>query len=235
MPDLLQKVLAEFEQVTTFKPLPTPEYMSVLIDLCEFLKDKPLRSKNERTRRLLAHINRKFRLNQAPIAAVYEVAAKCGTTFNYHEKEAIQQAFDLSDVTAFTQTLQKKDATPLLKKTLLELFQPIDRDATIKAFSSEVTEPSKLRKEKGERQIDRDILLATLSSFMFSLSEEEVLHSYFDEEYSPERYKKSFWLQLRANQPELYNRDCTLEIVRIDSAFSRGFNDYSSPKYTTVS
>ena len=228
MPDFLQEVLAEFEQITTFKPHVTPEYMSASIDLCEFLKDKPLRPKNERPRWLLAHINRKFRLNQAPVAAVYGAAAQCGTTFNYHEKEAIQQAFDLSDSTAFAQILQEKGVAQLLKKKLLELFQPIGRDATVKALVSEVAEPSKLRREKGERQIDRDILVATLSSFMFSLAEEEVLHSYFDEEYSPEQYKRSFWLQLRANRPELYNRECTLEVVRIDSTVSKGFNDYAS-------
>ena len=66
MPDLVQEVLTEFEQVTTFKAQPTSEYMSALIDLCEFLKDKPLRPKNVRTRWLLAHINRKFRLESSP-------------------------------------------------------------------------------------------------------------------------------------------------------------------------
>ena len=228
MPDLLQEVLTEFEQVTTFKPQPTSEYMSALIDLCEFLKDKPLRPKNGRTRWLLAHINRKFRLNQAPVAAVYGAAAKCGTTFNYHQKEAIQQAFDLSDSIAFARVLQERGITLLLRRTLLELFQPIGRDATVKAFASEIAAPSKLRREKGERQIDRDILLAILSSFMFSLAEEEVLHSYFDEAYLPGQYNPSFWLQLRANRPELYNRECTLEVVRIDSTFAESFDDYAS-------
>ena len=228
MTDLLQTVLAEFEQVTTFDPRPTPEYMSALIDLCGYLKDKPLRCRNERARWLLAHINRKFRLNKVSIAAVYEAAAKYRTTFNYHEKEAIQRAFDLSDNTAFTQVLREKGIGGLLKETLLELFQPIDRDATIKAFANEVSDPSKLRKEKGQRQIDRDILLATLSSFIFSFAEAEVLHSYFDEEYSPEQYRASFWLQLRATQPELYARDCTLVVIRVDSVALKGFKDYAS-------
>lgn len=234
MADSLQEVLAEFEQVTTFKPLPTPEYMSALTDLCEFLKDKPLRSKKDRSRRLLAHINRKFRLNQAPVAAVYEKAAKAGLTFNYHEKMAIQQAFDLSDCTAFAQILKDKRVSPVIAKTLLVLFQPISRDATIRAFASEVAEPSKLRREKGNRQIDRGILLATLSSFVFSLAEEEVLHSYFDETYSPEQYEASFWLHLRQTRSDLYNRACSLEVVRITSTFSKCFSDYASLQSTLM-
>ncbi len=228
MPDLLQEVLAEFEQVTTFKPQPTPDYMSALVGLCGFLKDKPLRPKAERTRWLLAHINRKFRLNQAPVAAVYGAAARAGITFNYHEKEALQQAFDLSDMKAFAQLLKEKGVPTLFQKTLLQLFQPIDRDSTVRALASEVAEPSKLRRPKGERQIGRDILLATLSSFVFSLAKKEVLHSYFDKAYVPKQYKTSFWLQLREYRPELYNREFSLAVVRIDSVFCKGFNDYSS-------
>ena len=228
MVDLLRDALAEFEQVTTFQPQLTAEYRSALIDFCAFLRDKPLRAKNERARWLLMHINRKFRLNQVPVAAVYGEAAKWGTTFNYHEKEAIQQAFDLSDGVAFAQVLQEKAVAPLLKKRLLELFQPIGEDLTIKALGREVAEPSKLRREKGERQIGRDILLSTLSSFMFSLAEEEVLHSYFDESYSPEQYEASFWVQLRVNHPELYDRERTLDVVRIDDTFSSGFHDFGS-------
>ena len=228
MADLLQDALAEFEQVTTFKPLLTPEYRSVLNGLCEFLKEKPLRPRKERARWLLAHINRKFRLNRLPIASVYREAAESGTTFNYHEKEAIQQAFDLSDGAAFARVLKEKGVARLLHNRLIELFQPIGRDLTIKTLSSEVANPSKLRIEKGERQIGRDILLSTLSSFMFSLAEEEILHSYFDDSYSSEQYETSFWIQLRKNHPELYDRHCTLDIIRVDDTFSSGYHDYES-------
>lgn len=234
MVGLLRDVLTEFEQVTTFKPLLTSEYRSALINLCEFLEDKPLRPKNERTRWLLAHINRKFRLNQVPVAAVYREAAKWGTTFNYHEKEAIQQAFDLSVSAAFVRVLQEKGVAPLLQNRLLELFQPMGQDLTIKTLGSEVAEPSKLRKEMGERQIGRDILLSTLSSFMFSLAEEEILHSYFDASYSPDQYEPSFWVQLRVNRPELYDRNCTLEVVRINNTFSSDFLDYEALQRTVM-
>ena len=224
--NLLRQALLEFEQITTFKPHPTPEYMSALVDLCNFLQDKPLRPKRQRRRRLLAHINRKFRLNQPRLAAIYAASAKRGVTFNYHEKEAIQQALDLSDRSAFLQVLANKGSTSLLTRALTPLFRPLDHEATIAAFQREVAQPSHLRRKRGHRQIDREILLATLSSFLFSHAEAEVLHSYFDHDYDPQRYQKSFWLQLRTNQPELYNRDRTLEVVHIHPNFSRRFADY---------
>ena len=235
MPDLLQEVLAEFEQVTTFAPEPTDEHMLALVNLCEFLKDKPLRPKKDRCQWLLTHINRKFRLNHAAIAAVFSAAAESGIIFNYHEKEAIQQAFDLSSSAAFCHALKEKRVTPLLQEKLTELFVPIDPDSTISAFAKEVVEPSNLRRSRDGRRIDRDILQATLSSYVFSITEEEILHSYFDNAYSPEQYTSSFWLQLRANRPDLYNRTCTLELIRIDSTLAENFSDYDTLESAVLS
>ena len=152
MTDLFRKVLAEFEQITTFKPRLTSEYASALINLCKFLEYKPLRSKNERARYLVAHINRKFRLNRAPISVIYAKAAIYGTTFNYHEKEAIQQAFDLSDKSAFIRVLKETIADQTLNRILVDQFNPIKHTETVEAFIKEVSNPSKLRKEKGARR-----------------------------------------------------------------------------------
>ena len=228
MTDLFRKVLAEFEQITTFKPRLTSEYASALINLCKFLEYKPLRSKNERARYLVAHINRKFRLNRAPISVIYAKAAIYGTTFNYHEKEAIQQAFDLSDKSAFIRVLKETIADQTLNRILVDQFNPIKHTETVEAFIKEVSNPSKLRKEKGVRQIDRDILFSALSSFVFSFADEEILHSYFDDRYSSKSYKASFWLQLRSDRPELYNRERALEVVRIDSSTTLQFDEYAS-------
>ena len=235
MTDLFRTVLAEFEDITTFKPQLPSEYRAVLVDLCKFLHDKPLRCRRERTQRLLGDINRKFRLNRASLSNVYATAARYGITFNYHEKEAIQRAFDLSNRTVFTHTLSEKNVDSLLADQLIRQFRPIGRDETIAEFASEIAKPSKLRKDQGERQIARDILLGMLSSFAFSLAEEEVLHSYFDPDYAPERYHASFWRQLRANRPELYNRENTLQVIRIDSAISECFSDYASLQSAVMS
>ena len=228
MSELLHELLAEFELVTTFQPQPTNEYLSDLINICRFLQDKPLRPGNKRRQLLLGQINRKFRLNQDALAALYGSAAKSGFTFNYHEKEAIQQAFDLCDQGAFAKILRAKRLQPSVQERLLGLFLPLAREATLKALACEVAEPSRLRRDKGRRQIDREILQALLSSFVFSLAEQEVLHSFFDQTFSREQYKSSFWHQLRVNRPELFKRDHTLEILHIGPEFSMEFSDYSS-------
>ena len=198
MTSLFQRALAEFKEITTFEPQLTSEYAFSLVDLCKFLETKPLRSKDERRRCLLAHINRKFRLNRACVAVVYATAAEHGTTFNYHEKESIQRSFDLSDGIAFKCVLQEKGIDPLLHKALLAQFRPISNEATIDALADEVAAPSKLRREKDGRPIGRNILMSALSSFVFSFAEEEVLHSYFDDGTSPKDYRASFWLNLCA-------------------------------------
>ena len=228
MAELYQEILGEFEDITKFKPQLPPEYAQALFDLCEFLKDKPLRRKSQRRRWLLSHINHKFRLNKSSIAKVYGVAAKSGIVFNYHDKEAIKQAFDLSDQAAFVHIFQEKGLPPSLKIRLLELFQPMSEQETINALVSEIDQPSKLRIEKGERRIDLHILMTVLASFAFSLAEEEVLHSYFDRNYASDRYEESFWLQLRASKPELYDRKHTLEVVRLNATFAESFDDQES-------
>ena len=227
MSDLFRKVLDEFEQITTFNPRLTSEYASALNNLCQFLECKPLRSKEERARYLIAHINRKFRLNRESISVIYAKAAMYGITFNYHEKEAIQKAFDLSDKSAFIRVLNGSIENQILNKALVDSFYPIKHKKTIEEFIKEVSDPSKLRKEKGVRQIDRDILLSALSSFVFSFADEEILHSYFDNRYSSRKYKESFWLQLRSDRSELYNRERTLEVVRIDSSTALQFDEYA--------
>lgn len=228
MSSLFQSVLEDFAEVTGFAPQLTPEYESALRGLCNYLEGEPLRSRPDRIRRLLAQINRKFRLNNERVARVYAEAARQRTTFNYHEKEAIQEAFDLVDESSFALVLREKHLNGQLVDQLVGLFDPISRADSVAAFRREVEHPSKLRIEKADRPIDREILLSALSAFSFSLADEEILHRYFDDDYCAESYEDSFWLQLRASHPELYNRDRALDIVRIDEDFASTFSDYQS-------
>ena len=221
-------MLAEFEQVTTLRPLLTDDYVAALRNFCEFLQDKPLKSEAERKRCLLANINRKFRLNRSSLADLYRVAARYGTTFNYHEKESIQLSLDLSDREAFTEILYNKGMDCSLVEEMQGRFRPIGRADTVRKFVNEVIEPSQLRREIGNRQINREILISALSAFVFSVAEKEIVHSFFDKSYLPERYNSSFWHQLGTDQPHLFNRECALEVIRIDSEFSANFKNYGT-------
>lgn len=228
MPDTLSKLLHEFSAITGRQvELPT-DFREALVALCVHLDRRPVRPAPERRRWLIAHINSKFRFNADPIAAVYAFAASRGTTFNYHEKTAIQESFDLRDRAAFRNVLQSTSVPDVLRTELEQMFQPISEGETLAGFQRELDAPSKLRVEKGERPIDREILLSALAAFSFSYADERVVHEHFDRTFDSGSYEKSFWLQLRRMYPALYNRDRALDILRVSQADADRLGGYEA-------
>ncbi len=228
MPTKTQTTLiSEFESVTGHRLDLPADYHAALDGLCSHLDAHALRPPAERRRWLLARINSKFRFNRDPVAAVYAHAASRGVTFNYHEKTAIQLAFDLSDCDAYARALADADVELGLRAELLDMFAPVTETETIRQFALEVDDPSKLRRDKGDRRVDIDILLAAFSAFVFSAADEEVLHAYFDKSYNAATYERSFWLQLRRMYPKLYTRSRALEVVALPPDLGTGCESYA--------
>lgn len=215
MSSLPTQLLSEFEAIVGCALVLPEEYGEPYERLCEHLRARPLRSPPERRRWLIAHINRKFRFNADGAARLYAAAAAMGHTFNYHEKTAIQLAFDLSDQDALDRVFATRSFPPAVLSRLTAQFEPLAEGETIRRFRAELTAPTKLRREKGDRPIEREILLAAFSAFLFCVAEAEVLHQFFDRSYEAGGYQPSFWLQLRRMYPHLYNRDRTLDVVRL--------------------
>ena len=222
-PRTLQLLVDEFTSLLGHKLLLPTDYSDALTRLCEHLDAHQLRTPAERRRHLFAHINRKFRFNNSPIATVYSHAASAGITFNYHQKTTIQLAFDTRDATLFQRVLAHKHLTPHLANDLLALFRPIPELETLNQFNAEVARPSHLRRAQGTRPIDRDILLSALSAFVYSAADEKILHAHFDPRHSDDAYERSYWLYLRNLFPHLYARHRTLDIVHLHS---HGTDDY---------
>lgn len=213
---LAKHLLTEFCAVVGFDLALPDEYEEVYHRLCTHLEGQPLRTATERRRWLIAHINRKFRFNSDATARLYAEAAKYGYTFNYHEKTAIQLAFDRVDETALGEVLKARSFPNDIVRYLQTLFRPVDEKESLRRFRAEVAEPTKLRQEKGERPVDREILLAAFSAYLFCVADQEVLHQFFDKTYSAATYEPSFWLQLRRIYPHLYTRNRTLDILRLN-------------------
>ncbi|MBK8265261.1 MAG: site-specific DNA-methyltransferase [Nannocystis sp.] len=218
---------SEFESVTGHRLDFPADYQTALDGLCSHLDAHALRPPHERRRWLLGRINAKFRFNRDSVAAVYAHAASRSVSFNYHEKTAIQLAFDLSDREAYARALAYAGVEAGYRDELLVLFAPMTESETIRQFALEVNDPSKLRRDMGDRRVDLDILLAAFSAFVFSAAEEEVLHAYFDKSYDPATYERSFWLQLRRMYPRLYTRNRALEIVALPSDLATRCEGYS--------
>ncbi len=170
-----------------------------------------------RRRNLIAHVNRKFRFNRSGIAGVYAAAAADGRTFNYHEKKAIEGAFDRGDAEAFTEALAQAGCDPAARDRLAEEFSPISPSETFRRLRAELASPSHLRRSKGDRPIDQQILLAAFSAYLFGCVEAPVAHGFFDEESGETPYTSSFWRHLQQITPQLYSRGRTLDVVRVRS------------------
>lgn len=233
-PSSLKLLVREFSTAVGAEPSMPPEYEASLAALCEHLDGQQLRSKDERRCHLLASINQKFRFNRDLVAAVYALAAKAGVTFNYHQKCEIQEAFDQACRKRFSHALAEAAVHEKLAEDLMELFQPVSEEETLKRFREELLEPSKLRKAKGDRDIQREILLAALSAYVFRAAEPQVLHAHFDSSYDPEQYEESFWLQLRRMHPDLYNRERALVVYRLSAKWAATWGDYSSLRSSAI-
>ncbi len=215
MPSLAHQLLAEFQDIVGLELALPEEYDQPYQHLCAHLSGQSLRGPAERRRWLIAHINRKFRFNADGTSRLYTEAAGLGHTFNYHEKTAIQLAFDRSDKAAVETVLAARGFPSAVVRRLQAAFEPVTENDTLARFRAEVSEPSKLRREKGERPVDREILLAAFSAYLFCVADQQVLHQFFDKAYSAESYEPSFWLQLRRMYPHLYNRCRTLDVARV--------------------
>lgn len=225
MLSLAAHLLSEFNNVVGRTLVLPDEYIAPYEQLCTHLATQTLRSPSVRRRWLIAHINRKFKFNSGGTAKLYATAAALGYTFNYHEKTKIQLAFDLSDQLEIERVFAARALPSAAQSRLIAAFQPISEDETILRFRAELSEPTRLRREKGDRPVDREILLAAFSAYLFCVAEAEVLHQFFDSTYKAAEYETSFWLQLRRMYPHLYNRDRTLDIVRVSDSLGDSYED----------
>ena len=126
--------ISEFSKVINWKFEPPKTLSNELEVLLNKLNDQKCLSKQHRVKSIFFHINKKFKLNSVQISDFLGLSAKLGITFNYHQKNKIYDAFDLSDPGKLFQVLKSnhrliKDKT--LRKELESFFKPITKDETL--------------------------------------------------------------------------------------------------------
>ncbi len=208
--------IREFSEITGLTPSFDPEYLSALRRFVDYLRTKKIDPIEERRDRFLAHVNWKFRLNAQSLARFYAAAAQIGFTFHYHHKRAIQRAFDLRDASLLEKVLREREVPKNTAEILRGKFLPVGPSTTVAHLLSECVAPSKLRREKGDRDIKAEILKAQFSAFMWCTLPERELHAFFDPFYAKSEYRKSFWDQLHARTPHLFGRSHALHVLRLD-------------------
>jgi DNA modification methylase len=213
-------LIAEFQTITGLTPDPTPDYDAQFRPFVEFLKNRKLLPLAERRSRFLAHVNWKFRLNAEPLRLFYREAASQRITFNYHQKNQVQETFDLGDFDTFRMVLREREIPAVVREKLEGLFSPVSSETTVEYLRRECETPSKLRdysklrKQKGNEGVARDIVLAQFSAFLFSSLPTREIHAYFDPEGTAD-YRESFWDELHRRAHHLFNREQALHVLHL--------------------
>ena len=224
----INKFVQEFSTITGLNPNFDSDYLHALESLVRKLSRYSIRPFEKRRREFLARVNSKFRLNADALRHFYNVAAHQKCSFNYHQKRTIQRAFDSRDRLLLSALLDECNVQGANAQCLLSIFDPVTEESTLAYLKQESQNPSKLRKEKGQRDIEGDIVKALFSCFMWVSVSEHSMHRLFDAEFKETEETSSFWQLLQTRSPKLFRRDHALHIVHVTRATACSFSTYSA-------
>ncbi|MCA9680362.1 MAG: site-specific DNA-methyltransferase [Myxococcales bacterium] len=211
----MESLASDFATITGIAPEYDEAFQAVLAQAVLYLAGRTLRPLEIRRREFLGHVNWKFRVNADVLGAFYAGAANRGITFHYHYKKAIQRAFDVADRALLEEVLNEKGVSAGDAAVLMKQFDPTPAERTVAILREECEAPTKLRREVGERNIRREILSALFAAFVWVSLPEREMHQHFDPEFSSNEYHASFWHQLHARSPTLFNRENALHVRRV--------------------
>jgi DNA modification methylase len=230
--NLRKELVDEFFDLSGIEANLTGDYAAEVSRLLDYIATKDFRGANERKQAFLGHVNAKFRLNAEAMASFFSVAARFRITFHYHQKKAVQHAFDSGSLTSLESVLAEKGVSNTARNALCDVFAPISADQTLEHLKRECAAPSKLRIEKGERDIAKEIGQAMFASFLWSLLPAKELHRFFDPSFREDAYEEDFWKQLHIMHPHLFSRDNALHIIRVNQQVVDSLSEPSTFKHT---
>jgi DNA modification methylase len=226
MPSLLTVLYNEFATVLNLVQLEL-EQDAKFIQCCEelagYLSRYQLLPLRERERAFLAHVNWKFRINADHLAVFYARGAKLGQTFNYHQKRAIQLAFDRAEIETLPQLLRSFGVEVSVIEVLAHCAVCATVADTQAVLHAELDTPSKLRREVGERDVHLEILKALFASFLWVSLPARDMHRFFDTDFDEKRYCESFWEELQQRSPRLFHRNEAVHFLVITDAWCAQF------------
>ena len=211
----LAEFIKEFIAITGLCPSLDPAYRARIDKLVAFITSRQVLPFRLRRAALIAHMNEKFLLNAAPLRRFYRAAAHAGFTFDYHEKNKIEGAFNNNDSHRLVTVLNRRSVPSEIKQRLMALFLPMDESRTINHIALECERPSQLRTDKLDRNIRSQITKSLFSAFLWESLARRQMHEFFDPHYEDSEYVESFWDQLHLRSPHLFSRKNALHIVRL--------------------
>ena len=98
---------------------------------------------------------------------------------------------------------------------LIEKFRPATEEETLRTLRQELKSPSMLRKPKGTRDIETEILLSCFAAFVYSSAEERMMHQFFDDQFDKAPYQSSYYRHLQATLPSLFDRSRVMDVLHV--------------------
>lgn len=206
----------EFKEIIGFEPIFDKDYSQEYKKILDYFSSKKLLLNKKRRQLFIGQINKKFETNKKAISNVFTSLANLGYSLNFHEKNNIKNAFNLSDIDIFIKTLKHSSVNEEDIHSLCKLFKPVSEADTIKFVKNEISSPSKLKTKEKREGIKEDILKSLYSSFLWSAVPTKNMHTYFNHNFSVPKYQKSFWKQLQTKCPSLFNRNNALHIINLN-------------------
>lgn len=226
--ELFDSLLNEFDSILDVQQLGLErdsQFIHRCRELAKYLSCYQLLPLRERTHAFWAHVNWKFRINAVQIVTFYARGASLGQTFNYHQKRAIQRAFDGDELQSLPELLQSFGVGPTVSYELVRCASCASAAESRIALHLELDAPSKLRREVGDRNVRLEILKALFASFLWVSLSPRDMHRHFDADFDEERYRDSFWDELQLRSPRLFHRDEAVHFLAITDSWCAQFSN----------
>lgn len=166
----------------------------------------------EMTDVLIRVISEKFDIYHKFIQNFYDNCALYNVYFNYPEKLFISNSFIIRNKSALENILKKNN---LSKKQ-------IDGILSFSFYSDEEILELFYKEKETDNHLP-DILESLLSSFIYNLYPEEIIHAYFS---GKSNLDSNFYNFLRKSFPEKYNRTHALSILNVTDEFYNKYDSY---------
>lgn len=213
---LVKLLIQEFSQILNVSYSPPAVFFTEMGTFLKSLQVGDLVESDLRRRRLIAHINEKFKFNSEEIASFLSLAANLKISFNYHDKKCISQAYDLCDNQALINLLfNTKKITHDSVQLLASKFSPLSVEKTMEKFWEQLKTPTLSRKDSKPRDWSTEILSSLFSAYVYSSFPEEVIHAITDPLKKNQEYQADFWSHLHKNCNHSFSRENALTVFKL--------------------
>ncbi len=226
--------IKEFSSAVDWAYVPSEEIYASLNNLLSSLRNSELVPKSRRTDLIFYHANKKFKFNADGVRSFLSFAANHGITFNYHEKNVINRAFDEDNKSLLLEMLnchKTSSNNDELVDLLMSVYSPIHKNATLQQLHSELRNPTLTRKDSKPKDRSYEILTSLFSAYVYTSFPEKYMHEVNDPIERKHNYYSDYWEHLHSNHPDLFSRDnalCGLHITKDDQIECGGYNQLSS-------